>query len=722
MNLSLVAREWARGRRSGSWALGGALFVAVHGLYFALILTSLGGSQPLAISPLRWLWGGDLLILQAILLPLLLVKAFAEERQGGTWDSLFCSGASPLALIWQKYLGVCLQWLLWITGLSVPALVVAIYGQEPLAQIFWALAGQAMVGMLALALGTLVVCRSRSSVVAYGVATVALLLALALPYGKLLLPDPFYRIFFDTLDLKALLNRTSTGVVLGTDLVLVLGSIPIFLWMAAVRLEAEMGLSRMGKVLNHLSTGLMVLVLYVLLFLFHLRPWHHDISLEIGRDVSKDYQAMMEGWQGPLEVTVVLPKTLPAVNSYAEVRTLILAFLNKTRALAPQVNLRELDPDIDLIEMERLAQGGIKGRSRIGFVLVEGKGHSVVLSYHQWFTLGTLTIDNEARRFVRSFHGESLMARALNVLSRQGRQVRTLVLSGSQELDLGSDQRLGGSLFAETLQQMGLALELRRPGIDELDLDRYALVLSLDPRDDPGPTHQKLFEEIRQRELPLLALRGAFGHHSDEDPLLDFGVEVKPHVLYQREYESYDPFTLPLHQMSDHPIVKELQGQRILADALRPVLPGVPLDPRWVGTPLLRAEQLEGVWGELNLDLSSPNTAHTFGPGDLASPLPVAMVVDAKKRSGTRPVALVVGTRAPFENRFFLEAANRRFVFHCVDALLESEGKVKLPPRAPRDHRFDLPPERLAPLRWLVLLTGPLAFLLMGFVGWRRSR
>lgn len=705
-------REWLRSRRSGLWSLGGALFALVQGLFFMLVLSSMSGAQPMPITPLKWMWGGDImfLFLFALILPVLPIKAFAEERQLHTWEPLLCTGQSSLSLASSKLLALFFQWSLWFLCLLPHALVVIVYGQTPITHLLVAAFGLWLCGCFWLSLGALVCSRQNSTVLAYASTSVVCLLTLLIPFGRIILPDPFYRIVFSSLDLRAFLDRSSDGRILLFDLVLIIGLGALFLWWTSCRLENERrAWSKRWR--SHLWQGtislLTLLLLYSLLVILYHRPVQWSAPTHTSQEFSEDFAETLTGLPNDLSITVALPRNL-SIASYQQGKTLILDFLSRV-SNSTGTPLTILDPDVDLREMERLQQEGVTSKNRIGFVMLRRNEGKLILSYDQWLSLGTMTIDNEAHHYVRSFHGETLFARAVNALTRTERAVRGLVIAGHREIDLLDTSPIGGSAVAELLQQIGVLLEYRRPGVDAIDLDRYNLVFVPDSRDQPDEARKQLYQSIFSKQIPVLLIRSAIGYPpSENDPWDTYGFEITPHTMVQENYGHYDPFTAPITSISNHTAIRALQNQIMLFDRCRPMKEGAPMDPRLVTSPLLRIDSNPSIWGEWEVDFSKPRRQYAYDANDLPTPFLTSIAVEQRGKDGTRPSLLVVGSRAPFENRMFYLGANRRFAFQCFNWLLGDGDRVSLPPRPPADHRFKISPKIYEPIRWSSLLFAPI--------------
>ena len=680
------------------------------------------GAQPQPVSPLRWILGGDLLLLLTLLLPILLVKSFAEERQQATYDQLWSSGMSSWLLVLGKMLALALQWSAWVLCLCPLLVVMNVWGSVPWPSLAMALFGFWAVGLHWCAVGLALSCRSQTIIGAYAKTAVGLMIYWALPFLRLVWRDPFYRVVMDTFDFKAVLERYAQGLILSTDLIFIFGAIPIWLGLAVFRCDAERWSWKpfLKRLWQPLGFGLLAcLILYTGLFIAHHRPCQWDVSPRADGQLSKEYRELVQQFPDDLHITAVLPRQL-TIETYAVTRDLIVSFLQRTAGIKGGLSVTILDPDVDQIEMDRLQQQSVSSKNKIGFVYLRRGERQVILSYDQWVTLGVMTLDNEPQRYVQQFHGEALMARAVNTLTRDRRGVKVLVLAGFRELDMGNSERLGASMFFELFQQLGMAVEALRPGVDPIKVEDYQLLLSLDPIDSPPQAYLDIIARARTARIPVLALSSGLSKATALNLEWEkYGVQLRKEIVYQRKFTSFDPYTFPAHEFSSHKLVEALKGQLLIIDRCRPLVEGIPSDPRLVTKPLVRVEESPLIWGEASANLAESSVNHQFDASDSASPLICAMAVHSMGADGIKPLLVLCGARSPFENRFFTEAGNRNFVYQCIDWLTGAKEKVLLPPRPPVDYRFRMDPQHLRPLQLSLLLGLPI---LLGILWFRRCR
>jgi ABC-type transport system involved in multi-copper enzyme maturation permease subunit len=726
--VGLIYRELLRSFRSGLWYAAAATFYFAYAIYFDLIFTSAAGPQPQPISPMRSLFSAEMLMLWILFIPVLAQKSIVEERQHKTWDVLVTTGMDLWSLLLAKFLANTVQLAFWLlTCLSFP-IAFAFFIDLDLASVLASLAMVFLVAQHWLALCYALLCKTKSFVPAYFKAGIVLLLYYLFPLLVVMLPDPFYRPIFETLDLRGVLDRASQGIVLGHDLIWLLGGIAVFLMCAHLRLsnEVSIGIKKWrDSFFNTLYLFGCCFVLIFALFVSHSRSWVWDVSPQRQGEISDEYRQMASSFPSGLEVTAALPKRWNA-PSYAQARTCLLTFLEKTKALAPGLSLNVLDPDIDILAMERLREAGGMSDNKIGFVSIAYNGRRLNIPYPEWVSIGTLTIDNEPHRYLRAFKGEDQMVRVVNNLSKSQQSGKILVFSGHGEVELGNDDPLGGSEFLDLVRQFGLEPIRFKPDLDVLpEIASIKLILILDPQTGMSEAFQKILIQAFEHQVPILAATGPSLKVHDPDSksiLKHYGILNSEGVIYQKHYHQYDPYTLPMAELSTHPLTENLQKRVLLFDHVSALREGIPQDPRLKVVPLIRTQKSNAIWDEHQYDPQQPMVRHNFGAKDKASPLYSGMAAQWHTDKGIVPAVVVLGSRSLFENRWIHQGANRELLFQSIDWLLNRQQQVHLPASVLANYRVEASPTQQIVVQGAVTFIPPLLFIVMGLFQWRRRQ
>lgn len=724
----LVYRELLRSFRSGLWYAAAATFYFAYAIYFDLIFSSAAGPQPQPISPMRSLFSAEMLMLWILFIPVLAQKALVEERQQKTWEALITTGIDLWSLLLAKFLANTLQLLFWLSiCLSFP-LAFAVFIDLDSAAVFSSLGMVFLVALHWLALCYALLCKTRSFVPAYFKAGIVLLLYYLFPLLVVLLPDPFYRPIFETLDLRGVLDRASQGIVLGHDVVWLIGGIVIFLIGAHLRLSGETAIGLKKWRDSFLNTVYLLGCCFVLvfaLFVSHSRSLVWDVSPQRQGEMSEQYLEMASKFPAGLKVTMALPKRWNA-PSYAQARTCLITFMEKTKALAPQMSLEILDPDVDLLAMQRLREAGGMSDNKIGFVSISYLDRRLNIPYPEWVSIGTVTIDNEPHRYLRAFKGEDQMVRVVNNLMKSKTPGKILVFSGHGEVDLGKDDPLGGSEFLDLVRQFGLEPIRFKPDLDKLpDIKSVKLILILDPQTGMSGAFKEILNQAFDHQVPILAATGpSLKVHDPESKsiLKHYGILNSEGVIYQKHYHQYDPYTLPMAELSTHPMLENLQKRVLLFDHVSALKEGIPQDPRLKVVPLLRTQKSDSIWDEHQYDPQEPLVRHNYGSKDKASPLYTGMAAQWHTDKGVLPAAVVLGSRSLFENRWIHQGANRELLFQAIDWLLHRDQKVHLPASVLANYRVEATPRQQILVQAAVTFIPPIFFILMGFYQWRRRQ
>jgi ABC-2 type transport system permease protein len=147
------------------------VFLLWNGASFALIMQSVATHPDITASrgPLQLLFGGSILYFLPLLLfcPALTMRAFAEERRAGTFETLMTAPVRVVEVVAGKYLALLVVYAtLWAPTLLY-VLVVRRYGPIDLGALGAAYAGTMLIGAAFLALGLAMSALARNQVVAF---------------------------------------------------------------------------------------------------------------------------------------------------------------------------------------------------------------------------------------------------------------------------------------------------------------------------------------------------------------------------------------------------------------------------------------------------------------------------------------------------------------------------------------------------------------------------
>ncbi|MBF0369847.1 MAG: ABC transporter permease subunit [Magnetococcales bacterium] len=139
-----------------AWSLLGMLFMITGYMFGASVLDyqkrlmryeSFGVVEDLSLTDwtvVPTLGNGAVLLL--LIIPLLTMRLFAEEKRRGSWPALASSPLTPMTIILGKYLGLLLFLLVAVGMLAIPPLTLLFFGHPDIGQILAGLLGVFLVG------------------------------------------------------------------------------------------------------------------------------------------------------------------------------------------------------------------------------------------------------------------------------------------------------------------------------------------------------------------------------------------------------------------------------------------------------------------------------------------------------------------------------------------------------------------------------------------------
>lgn len=194
------------------------VFLLWNGGVFALLMQNFATQPEISGSrgPLQLLFGGSILYFLPILLfcPALSMRAFAEERRSGTFETLMTAPVRAVEVVLGKYLAlVTVYTTLWAPTLLY-ALVIKRYGPVDWGALAAAYLGTILIGAAFLGLGLLMSALSRSQVVAFILAFAATGGAMfLLGLGKYVFTEERDQAFYSYINLWEHMEHFAVGVV-----------------------------------------------------------------------------------------------------------------------------------------------------------------------------------------------------------------------------------------------------------------------------------------------------------------------------------------------------------------------------------------------------------------------------------------------------------------------------------------------------------------------------
>lgn len=697
--LSLTRREL---RRFFSQPLGWMLcagYLAAQAAFFVVYLHSHLSPVPQTVPPTRMIYsGGYMLLVDLLFFPALALRAFAEERWRGTWDTLASSGTGFARIVAGKFffgLSVVVFWRILFCSL---ALFILPFTRVDPGMLFSSFIALTLGGAFWLAVCLLASARSKTLIGGWVAGSAALSGLWLFPFLKLAFPDPLYNALFEVADFNGIYSRASRGLLFAQDLVFLSAGCLIALALTLILLDRERGGQdkslRRAAASAVLSVGF-ALLFYLVMYIAYAGQYRVNLASEGREKLSETYEQVLNSLPEPPKITVVLPAASSAA-CYAEARERILELARET-AEATGATLDSLDPDLQIAEYARLRQRHDFDKNRLGGVIVSIKGREQALPYHAFVGLDTVTVDSQGKQYIKSFYGERLFASAFLSLLRLDKKNRILVLGGHGELDLREEINRP---VLDLISDLGFFPYLIRSGIEDIpDLSDTAAVLWISPKTAPNPEGSRLLNRVFEQKVPLFAavggdspLGGGVG-----DFISRYGVDLLDVSLRQHKNPSQDPKLFVTGRFSKHPPYARLIEQSCTLYNIRPLEKGIPSDPRIETYPLIRIDE--------------SHQATLAGNADDAAfvqpPYEVAFAANWKLDNREQPALVVLGSAAPFQPEFFHDGANSELIARALNWLAFPHEHSMIPPARLLNYRMNLNERAIRLLQFLSLALIP---------------
>ncbi len=442
------------------------------------------------------------------------------------------------------------------------------------------------------------------------------------------------------------------------------------------------------------------------------------------------------------EVKVVVFMT-PASSLYDQVHEL----LSRYAAASDRIKVEYIDPEKEPLKTKQLAQQyGISAANTVVFA-VDDRTKYVTSEQMAEYDYSGLQMGQGPT--VKAFKGEEMFTSA--ILSLVAPTVpKVYFVTGHGEASLASTER-GRTI--RTLKEV-----LKRENVTTADT---SLLSGKVPQDADvlailGPTAPFAENEIEVLGSwldgggrlvicldPLIARDGTMKTTRLEPLLEAHGVQVQNDLVIDpsRRLPFFDLSAVYLTDFTPHPITQGLEGVAVLFPVTRSLksLSG----PHWTARGLVKTSA-KG-WGETNLEQLLRGTPVTKDDEDVAGPVDVAVVVEAKEKEDAAKDETPAGDEASkkdaeangnhtgfrlvaFGDSDFLtdgqieNAGNLTLALNVFNWLAHREEALGIPPRAVEHVSLFLSKQQLNTILLITLLLMPAAVIVIGIFVWRRRR
>lgn len=689
----------------------GGLFLIVQGIAFAGLVGQL--SDPRRPAPLGTLLEGQLAgtlltwVLGLVVLSLLGMRAIAEDKRSGGWESLVTAGVGEGAAVVGKWLAATtiygLAWLPTLAYLGVVAAFRADAGGWDLAAIAIGYAGAIGVGAALLA-WAIAASAAMASALAAGALGFAWLIGLFL-VGELpaLWPDlaadhPGLALALETVSLRAIATDLARGVIAARGVAVLAGLTVVGLALAVTLACA--GRRRRGELIVRAASTVALAVAAAMVVVLAAR---HPAALDLGASgrgsLDDATRAVLDELPGPATLTIV-PPTLAALEPvYDEV-----ARVCGQLAEAGRVTVARADPASlagGLPAIARAAGLAPRDLQAGGGIVVELGGRRRVVDLFAFAPLAA-----EPGRTVEQLAIEQAITGALAQLAAP-RPIAVCASRGHGELALepapdGHD----ASAIAQRLRGDGLTVD----AVDAHDLARCAVLLVLGPTAALPADDALAIQGFVARGGGLIVAgggsrtAGAFPATGLEGVLAGDGLGLPAAYVAEPPPGTAQPPFFVVDGYADHPINAGFAHTR----ATRWIEPRAVV-ATGAARPLIVAS-VES-WGER--DLAGPPAKDL---DDLAGPVALAAVGGAHR-------VIAIGSAEALATAALASSALDLWLARAV-RFAAGVAEPRVTSRAPAQVRLIMTPAQRRAVIALSVAGIPLAWLVVGgaIVWWRRRR
>lgn len=444
----------------------GGLFLVVQGVAFAGLVGAL--SDPRRPAPLGTLLEGQLAgtlltwVLELVVLTLLGMRAIADDKRSGGWESLLTAGVGEGAAVVGKWLAATTMYgLVWLPTLAYLGLVAAFRsdaGGWDGPAILTGYAGAIAVGAALLA-WSVAASAAMSSSLAAGALGFAWLIALFL-VGELpsLWPDlatsqPSAAAIFEAISLRAIATDFARGALAARSLVVLLGATLVGLSLA-ITLACAGRRRRRELRLRAAATSCLAIAAVALGVLAARHPLALDVSASGRGSLDDATRATLADLPGPATITIVQPTIGALEPVYDEV-----ARVAAQMAAAGPVTVLRADPATlpgGLPAVARAAGLTPRDLASGGGIVIELAGRRRVVDV---FAFAQIAAASDGAPIVERLAIEQAIAGALAALA-SARTVTVCALHGHGELAIDPDRSgRDWSAVAQRLRGEGLVVE-----------------------------------------------------------------------------------------------------------------------------------------------------------------------------------------------------------------------------------------------------------------------
>jgi len=493
--------------------------------------------------------------------------------------------------------------------------------------------------------------------------------------------------------------------------------------------------------LQNLGTGLAAVVLLIALtFMVNwlgARHWRRmDWTKSHLYTLSEKTENVLHNLKDEVKVVVFMT---PASGLYDQVHEL----LSRYAAASDKIKVEYIDPEKEPLKTKQLAQQyGISAANTVVFAVGD---RTKYVTSEQMAEYDYSGMRMGQRPTVKAFKGEEMFTSA--ILSLVAPTVpKVYFVTGHGEASLAATER------GRTIRVLKEALKRENVTTADTSLLSGKIPADADVLAILGPTAPFAENEIEILGTwldgggrlvvcldPLIARDGTMKTTRLEPFLKDHGVEVQNDLVIDpsRRLPFFDLSAVYLTDFTSHPITQGLEGMAVLFPVTRSLKPLT--GPGWTAQGLVRTSA-KG-WGETNLAQLLKGVPVAKDDADIAGPVDVAVVVQAKEKKNATDASKAEDSKktkdeknekgfrlVAFGDSDFLtdgqveNAGNLTLALNTFNWLAHREEALGIPPRAVEHVSLFLSRQQLNMILLITLLFMPAAVIVVGIFVWRRRR
>ncbi|MCX7829657.1 MAG: ABC transporter permease [Acidobacteria bacterium] len=217
-----------------------ASFLLVNSFIFYVVLSAMSKAASPSISPMALLFGGTFFfwLLTIVMIPVITMRLGAEERKSGTIETLLTAPVSDFQIVMGKFLSSFSFYLIaWLLTL-VYVFVLKSYGEADFGPILSGYIGVILLGAFFISIGLWATIISRNQITAAIISFSVMALMVGMTFFSFILGGE-KKEFFQNIDLLAIMENFSKGVVDSRNVIYLLSGAVFFLALSVKSLEAR---------------------------------------------------------------------------------------------------------------------------------------------------------------------------------------------------------------------------------------------------------------------------------------------------------------------------------------------------------------------------------------------------------------------------------------------------------------------------------------------------